>query len=156
MVILMNIVFLDVDGVLNSQIRLIELYNKTGKPHSDTNFPFDETCLENLKILIKETNSKIVITSTWRKYKEKIKLLLAKLKEYDLDKEIIGYTPILHTRREEEIIEYLNNLNSTVNYVIIDDISDMGILNERLIVTSYKTGFTKENMKTAIKILKKG
>ena len=45
----MNIIFLDVDGVLNSRIKLIELYKKTGKPHSGTNFPFDETCLENLK-----------------------------------------------------------------------------------------------------------
>ena len=72
----MNIVFLDIDGVLNSRNKLIELYYKTGKPHSGTNYPFDEKCLENLKRLIEETNSKIVITSTWRKYEEDMKKLI--------------------------------------------------------------------------------
>ena len=155
----MNIIFLDVDGVLNSQNKLIEIYNKTGRPHSGTDYPFDEKCLENLKKLVKETGAKIVITSTWRKYEENMKVLLNKLKEYNLDKEIIGYTPVLYTRRENEIIEYLNNLNNlnnNINYVIIDDISNMGQLNDNLVVTSPKTGFTEENMKTAIKILKKG
>ena len=152
----MNIIFLDVDGVLNSYNKLIEIYNKTGKPHSGSNFPFDEKCLENLKILVEETNAKIVITSTWRKNEEDMKVLLNKLKEYNLDKEIIGYTPILYTRREEEIIEYLNKLNIKVDFIIIDDIRDMGVLNDKLIVTSPITGFTEDNMKNAIKILKKG
>ncbi|MBR4002606.1 MAG: hypothetical protein IKI95_00865 [Clostridia bacterium] len=100
----MDIVFLDVDGVLNSQNRLIELYNKTGKPHSGSNFPFDEKCLENLKILVKETGAKIVITSTWRKYENDMEILINKFKEYDLAKDVIGYTPILNRKREEEII----------------------------------------------------
>ena len=85
-----------------------------------------------------------------------MKVLLNKLKEYDLDKKVIGYTPILYTSREKEIIEYLNKINSKVNYVIIDDIRDMDSLNEHLVVTSPITGFTDENMKDAIKILKKG
>ena len=152
----MDIVFLDVDGVLNSQNKLIELYNKTGKPHSGSNFPFDEKCLENLKILVKETDAKIVITSTLRKYERNMKVFLNKLKEYDLEKDVIGYTPILNRKREEEIIEYLNKLDIKVNFIIIDDIRDMESLNDRLVVTSPKTGFTEENMKNAIKILKKG
>ena len=86
----MNIIFLDVDGVLNSMRKLIELYEQTGKPHSGNNFPFDEKCLENLKILVKETSSKIIVTSTWRKSKDDMKVLINKLKEYDLDKEVIG------------------------------------------------------------------
>lgn len=156
MVIYMNIVFLDVDGVLNSHNKLIELYNKTGKPHSGNNFPFDEKCLENLKILIKETNAKIVITSTWRKYENDIKVLLNVLREHDLDKNVIGYTTVLNTKREEEIKEYLNNLDESVNFVIIDDIRDMGELNDKLVITSPQTGFTEENLNRAIKILKKG
>ena len=152
----MNIIFLDVDGVLNSYNKLIEIYNKTGKPHSGSNFPFDEKCLENLKILVEETNAKIVITSTWRKYENDMEILFNELKKYDLDKQVIGYTPIINKKREEEIIEYLNKLNIKVNFIIIDDIRDMGVLNDKLIVTSPITGFTEENMKNAIKILKKG
>ena len=152
----MNIIFLDVDGVLNSRNKLIEIYNKTQKPHSGNNFPFDEKCLENLKKLVEETNAKIVITSTWRKYESNMNILITKFKTYDLDKHVIGYTPILDTKREEEIIEYLNNLDNNINFVIIDDIRDMGKLNDKLVVTSPQTGFTEENMKIAIKILKKG
>ena len=152
----MNIVFLDVDGVLNSHNKLEEVYYKTGKPHSGINYPFDEKCLKNLKTLVEETNSKIVITSTWREKEDHMKVLLNVLKEYDLDKTVIGYTPILYKTREEEIIEYLNSLNINVNYVIIDNVRDMKTLNNNLVVTSVKTGFTKENLKTAIKILKKG
>ena len=152
----MNIIFLDIDGVLNSQNKLIEIYNKTGKPHSGNNFPFDEKCLENLKILVEETNAKIVITSTWRKYENDMEILFNELKKYDLDKQVIGYTPIINKKREEEIIEYLNKLDIKVNFIIIDDIRDRGSLNDRLVVTSPKTGFTEENMKNAIKILKKG
>ena len=72
----MNIVFLDIDGVLNSKRKLIEVYNQTRKPHSGSSYPFDERCLENLKYLIEETNSKIVITSTWRKYEDNMNLFI--------------------------------------------------------------------------------
>ena len=38
----MNVIFLDVDGVLNSINKLIEIYNKTHKSHSGYIYPFDE------------------------------------------------------------------------------------------------------------------
>lgn len=63
----MNIIFLDVDHVLNSLNKLIEVYKKTGRPHSGYAYPFDEKCLRNLKLIVQETDAKIVITSTWRK-----------------------------------------------------------------------------------------
>lgn len=47
----MNIIFLDVDGVLNSVNKLIETYKRTHKPHSGYSYPFDEVCLENLQLL---------------------------------------------------------------------------------------------------------
>ena len=47
-------------------------------------------------------------------------------------------------------------MDTNINFVIIDDITDMGTLNEKLVVTSYKTGLTNENVSSAIKILKKG
>jgi len=71
-----NIIFLDVDGVLNSINKLVEVYNKTNKPHSGYSYPFDETCLRNLQLLVRETNSKLVVTSTWRKDKEGRQTLL--------------------------------------------------------------------------------
>lgn len=150
----MNIIFLDVDGVLNSQNKLIELYNKTNKSNSGINFPFDEKCLEYLKILVEETRSYIVITSTWRKYKKEIELLNSTLDKYNLKDKVIGYTPILNKKREYEIKEYIKS-NNIDNFVIIDDINDMNELNDYLVATSYITGLTKENIEQATKILRR-
>ena len=150
-----NIVFLDVDGVLNSHNKLIEVYNKTHKPHPGYSYPFDEKCLENLKTIIKSTNSKIVITSTWRKTKIGINILLETLKEYNLDTEVIGYTPILNTKRETEIKTYLNSLGYIPNFIIIDDDSDFDGLNYHLIKTNQQFGLTPENVEEAILKLSK-
>ena len=84
----------------------IVVYNKTRKPHSGYNYPFDEECLENLRILVQLTNSKLVITSTWRIDDVGITTLLNVLKIYNLDKEVIGYTPILGKKRELEIEDF--------------------------------------------------
>lgn len=145
----MNIVFLDVDGVINSQRKLIEVYELTHKPHSGYNYPFDERCLENLKELIIETNSKIVITSTWRKDNEGKEILLSKLREYDLEKDVIGFVPILNTLRGIEIEEYIKSLSHPINFVILDDDSDMGELKDYLIKTNNKNGLTKKDTENA-------
>lgn len=152
----MNIIFLDIDGVLNSHRKLKEVYDKTHKPHSGYNYPFDELCLENLKTLVEATNSKIVITSTWRKDKEGREKLIQALKEYELDQRIIGYTPILHQKRGIEIKSYLDTLETQPNFIILDDDTDMESLIDYLIKTNIQVGLTKENIEEAIiKLTKK-
>lgn len=149
----MNIIFLDVDGVLNSKNKLISVYNETGKPHSGYNYPFDEKCLENLRILVQLTNSKLVITSTWRMDDIGINTLLNILKVYNLDKEVIGYTPILGTKRELEIKEFLASLDNEPNFIILDDDSDFNELLPYLIKTNIQTGLAIDNVENAIKKL---
>lgn len=151
----MNLIFLDIDGVLNSHRKLIEVYNRTKKPHSLYNYPFDEICLSNFKHLVEAKNSKIVITSSWRKDEEGRRKIIEALKEYELDHHIIGYTPILHTSRGNEIKEYLNTLEEEPNFIILDDDTDMEDLIEYLIKTNIKVGLTKENADEGIKKLSK-
>ena len=151
----MNIIFLDVDGVLNSTNKLKEVYNKTNKPHSGFDYPFDEKCLENLKLLVKLTDSKLVITSSWRKSEQGKKSLLNMLEKYDLKKDVIGFTPILYKKRGKEIEEYLSTLSCKPNFIILDDNTDMGDLLPYLIKTNNQFGLTKENIKKGmIKLLK--
>lgn len=72
----MNIIFLDVDGVLNSPTYLkyyCELTNTKG--YSCQNYPFDPNCLKRLEVMVKKTDSKIVITSNWRKRQKEINKL---------------------------------------------------------------------------------
>lgn len=151
----MKIIFLDVDYVLNSTKKLIEVYNETGKPHSGYSYPFDERCMENLKNLVLETDAKLVITSVWRKTEEGRSVLLNELKKYDLDKYVIGYTPVLNRIRGEEIASFLSHMSGEVSFVILDDNSDMGKFLPFLVKTDCKVGLTTENVKEAIEILNK-
>jgi len=145
----MNIIFLDVDGVLNSVNKLIEVYNKTHKPHSLYNYPFDERCLMNLQLLVRETNSKLVIISSWRKSIDGRSKLMRMLKEYNLEHEVIGFTSNLNTK-VEEIKEYLSKLDYSVNFIILDDKSNMEDLSPYLVNINSQVGLTEENVNEAI------
>lgn len=149
----MNIIFLDVDYVLNSTRKLKEVYNETGKPHSGYSYPFDERCMENLKRIVFETDSNIVITSVWRKTEEGRSVLLTELNKYGLDKYILGWTPVLNTKRGKEISSFLSGLKDSVKFVILDDNSDMGEYGPFLVKTDGKVGLTEENVKEAIEKL---
>lgn len=151
----MNIIFLDVDGVLNSLEHLIEVYNQTGKPHSGINYPFDERCMLNLKKLVEETNSFIVVTSTWRKNEDEKERLLEELRKYDLEKYVIGYTKDLGNRILE-IKEYLKSIGKKVNFVILDDSIYLEDMVQYLIATNAYFGLREEDVKEAILRLSKG
>ena len=151
----MNIIFLDVDGVLNSIRSLREAQSKNKQSYSCYNYPFDLTCLDNLSYLVRETNSYIVITSTWRMAEKGKEVLLSKLKEYDLDNRVIGYTKVLQKERGEEIKEYLSRLDGNINFIIIDDDNDFKGLEEFLIKTNREIGLSSEDANIGIKKLLK-
>lgn len=153
----MNIIFLDVDGVLNSVNYLIKVYHETHKSHSGYDYPFDPNCLENLRELVIKTDSSLVISSTWRHSQEGMKKLLKVLSEYELDKLVIGCTPSLGLSRGSEIKKYLSDLNPTsvVNFIILDDDTDMDDLLPYLIHTNRQVGLTKENVQQSLKKLTK-
>ena len=152
---LIRIIFLDIDGVVNSHRKTKEVYELTHKPHSNFNTPFDERCMQVLKEIVELTDSYIVITSTWRKFAEGRKKLVEAFKEYDLDYRIIGYTPVLNKLRSEEIKAFLSSLTIPVTYVIIDDDSDMEELMDHLVKTDIKVGLTEEQKETIIKKITK-
>lgn len=153
----MNIIFLDVDGVINSVNNLIKVYHETHKSHSGYSYPFDPNCLENLKELVERTKSSLVISSTWRHSQKGMEKLLEALSKYELDELVIGCTPSLGLSRGAEIKKYLSSLNSTstINFVILDDDSDMDDLLPYLVHTNRQVGLTKENVQQAIKKLTK-
>jgi len=137
----MKIIFLDIEGVLNSKSYLNTSYL----------IPFDPKCLENLQKLVKETNAKIVVSSTWRKSETGRKQLLAILKEYDLANVVVGCTPILDTR-EKEIDAYLQLTEQLDAFVILDDMKIDNYLPYQ-VQTDRITGLTEEDVIKAIKIL---
>ena len=149
----MNIIFLDVDGVLNSLSYVKELCRENKRPYSGYDFPFDPRCMNNLKRLVEETNSYLVITSSWRMHEIGKKILLNELNKYGLDMRVVGYTKVLHKTRGEEVKEFLKILDENVNYIIIDDDSDFDDLEEYLVKTSFQNGLTEKETDIAIKKL---
>lgn len=148
----MNIIFLDIDGVLATGSARKEAYLRTGKPHSGSNSAFDPECMGNLLYIVKKTNAKIIISSTWRKNEAELTALFDKFRAWGLYEYVIDFTPILNTERGEEIKECLKKYPNA-NYVIIDDNSDMGELKDHLVKVDFDTGLTKELSEEVIKRL---
>lgn len=154
----MNLIFLDVDGVINSSNNLIRISKQTHRSYSGYSYPFDDNCLENLKELVMATNSYLVISSTWRASKEGMEKLLEALKRYDLDRLVIGCTTPLGLTRGAEIKKFLLDTNFTQkpHFVILDDDTDMEDLLPYLVKTDTRVGLTKKNVQQAIEKLAKG
>ena len=170
-----NIIFLDIDGVLNGynkwnllgwkilskiNYKPLELWYKC-----ITNpFGIHESKVKRLTKIVKATNAKIVLSSTWRinQQSENYKLLISMFNKYNI--EIIDITPISKNKhRGIEISKWLDINRSIVkNFIILDDeISDMNpfINSPRLIQTiddskhRYK-GLNGKHVKESIKMLR--
>ena len=149
----MNIIFLDVDGVINSISNLKMVLASGKKQLSGINYPFDDRCLKNLKRIVEETDAYIVITSVYRKDPKHLKVLLQILEEYDLARRVIGLTPVLNTNKGDEIKAFLLSITQPCNYVILDDDNDVQELEEHLVQTNEYYGLTQNKADEAIKKL---
>lgn len=161
----MKIIFLDVDGVLNSQNDLMIYRKKNNINHCILYTEVEDRPLKLLKEIVDKTAAKIVVSSSWRigckRSGEESILgnrlfvkLETRLKEYGMN--IYDITPSLGSRsqRGDEIREWLSK-NPTDNFIILDDDSDMCEYREmdNFIHTTYKYGLTEELKDRAIKIL---
>ena len=155
----MKIIFLDIDGVLNysnyfkyiNKLRLI--YNKLLKEDKyillKTIIKIDIEKVYLLKEIIDRTNSKIVLTSSWRNLD-----IYPLIEEYliNIGIPIVDTTKFLNSRGEE-IIDYLNN-HKIDNYIIIDD-DIFPDYNEELLfhlihTNFYNNGLDNDNKEDAI------
>lgn len=112
-----KVLFLDIDGVLNSKIYYKYIY----KPE-DGGSRFDPYCVILVKRLIEEFSLKIVISSTWRN--GVVNKLMRELNEHHLIDFLHAdwYTPIVRSAsRGEEIKLWLDNHPEVKDYIILDD-----------------------------------
>ena len=151
----MKVIFLDIDGVLNTEKYIMDLLHKNlSTQDSDWCDFFDPKCIAKLKEIIDQTGAKIVISSTWRFLG--LDILRKKFEERGVSGEIIDKTPLSRSMRERgyEIQAWLDNHEEVESYVILDDDVDMLPSQlKNLVVTSWKDGISNENVKQAIKIL---
>lgn len=138
---MLKIIFLDIDGVLNSTQYDRMRTNEQGN--------IDETRLTLLKQLVDETKAQIVLSSSWRKHWEKETALCDKVGQ-ELNEVfakhglcIYDKTPVsVNNDRAEEIRMWLNEYNSPEHFVILDDIAfGWGIdLQDHLVKTNSRIG----------------
>lgn len=142
-----KIIFLDIDGVLNS-----ESFAK-----KKTRKNFDPECVKRLNQIIQETNADIVISSSWKLSPSSVYMAF---KDEGVEGNIIGMTPnfIFDDWREDktrgaEIEQWLME-NPCDNYIILDD--DELFKKEQKkhwIQTDYQIGLTDGDVEKAITLL---
>ena len=154
----MKIIFLDIDGVLNSRA-----YDRKRNWNEQTDI--DETRLPLIKEIVDATNAKIVLSSTWREHwnrvpnrcKEDGRYINKTFAKYGLT--IYDKTPNLgiSAMRRDEIQKWLNDAQEIVeSFVIIDDYRyGWGDLSSRFVKTdpNFRSGIEKEHVDRAIEIL---
>lgn len=176
----MRVIFLDMDGVLNSEAFLLKLdvaHRALGhadpvRPKSETTCvcyrlerQVDDEAVGRLNRLIAATGAKVVISSSWRKLLDPAELL-AILVNHGFVGEIIGETPRgdepelralyeypQHYYRGYEIGFWLRQHPEVERFVILDDGSDMEMHTHRLVQTDAQEGLLDEHVDLAIAML---
>lgn len=115
----MKVIFLDIDGVLNVISQPRDKYGST----------FHQHLVDNLEYVIKSTDAKLVISSSWRL--SGLDVMQDMWKYRNLPGEVIDITPDKYTSfdafacRGDEINFWLNIRANVESYVILDDDDDM-------------------------------
>ncbi len=142
-----NIIFLDIDGVLNGR-KWVNTLSFAIRSAPD----FDPVCCALLQKIIDATGASLVISSSWREIMT-IKQLDMHLDINDITAPIVGVTP-RRNYRHEEIKAWLAEHPSVTNYVVLDDMS-MPELEDRRVRTDEWTGLVESDVEKAIDILMK-
>lgn len=157
--------FLDVDGVLNSEAfyteisqndRMLKIHKENPSMPGQMIYKlsnFDPKAVERLNRIFRETECKLVVSSSWR-FDSDLKKLF---KMVGIQQEIFGITGISQTRyRGFEIQNYLDTQKDVLSYCILDDDCDMLPTQlDSFIQTDFRVGLTEDNVNKAINILNK-
>lgn len=164
-----KLIFLDIDGVLNTKWWYSQMDRNT---HRDKyGYAFDPQAVANLRKIVEETGADIVISSSWKCMG--LSQMEDMWKDRNLPGKIIGITPnsvsdellidadidsmeLFHIRGEE-IKEWLKKHGKRVcNYVIIDDMDNMlPGQQSHFVQTNPEVGITEDDAEKAIAILNK-
>lgn len=179
----MKIIFLDIDGVLNSNEWASRRFEETSMDSIASSYPFyefDPLLVKNLNKIIDKTGAKVVVSSTWRlgRTKEELQEILNGV---GFTGEVIDVTPYMPSPLGfgydvprgceidwwleqnggfhrinwslEEFTRYVEKAKIK-NYVILDDDSDM-LYNQRehFVLTSFMDGLSESCVDKAISIL---
>jgi hypothetical protein len=136
----MKVIFLDIDGVLNDGVKIME---------TESDFPSKDH-LDCLKAIVDATEANIVLSSTWRLFPSARNDVKNALRNVGL--EFIDRTKELRDRASE-IQEWLSRHPEVEKFVILDDEEISGKFPDNLVQTTFYRGLLPEHAEKAIKIL---
>ena len=154
------VVFLDIDGVLNSK----QWYAHDAASHEGTSLvsnerklwehSIDPDCVQRLNRILQQTGAVVIVSSSWRK-KHALSEIVSVLESRGFRGEVDGATSANGTlSRTEEIAEWLaENRPPGAAYVVIDDELTSALPAERVVSPSNQTGLTDKDVEQAIVIL---
>lgn len=148
----MNIIFLDIDGVLNND-PFVQATNETICPEN----------VQEFNRIVSATKAAIVLSSSWR-------LMIGRTDEFctlshmerylrkrGIRGRIIDTTPVLVGQKKlrgQEIKQWLRQHPEVGNYVILDDVTDPFMPSQHTVATDSMAGLTAKDADKAIQLLR--
>ena len=166
-----SILFLDIDGVLNTERQHDRCVNEGIVPVDNFGYAFDPEAVANLKRIVNETGADIVISSSWKLWG--LDAMQRMWTRRGLPGKVIDITP--NTESDEmlisidlsymdipaikgsEIKEWLSSNGQQVpQYAILDDLPDLLPEQEsHFVQTDPRIGITEDDAEQVISILTK-
>ena len=143
-----KVIFVDIDGVLC-------IHAENGNWGAEDDDVFSPECCQRLKEIIDATGCKLVLSSSWRLFRDSLKSMFQQLRPFGITREdFLGGTPLLD-ERGEEILAYLEKHRHIKHYVALDDeaFECIGFPQDRLILTEHASGITDRVRDRCIAIL---
>jgi hypothetical protein len=149
-----KVIFLDIDGVLNSEawwnrpeVRSLPFYERS----------FDPRAVKRLNHLIRESDAGIVLSSSWRTNRRSDAEALFRLA--GIEGEAVGVTPWLLKNRQatrgDEIRAWLaRQFDRPEKFIVVDDGADMGALEPHLVQVDHRVGLQDSDVKRAVRLLR--
>lgn len=167
----MRMLFLDIDGVLNSDAFSSARGPKPEEPEAVDAWHIDPKAVRLLNAVLDETGAVAVLSSDWRKEPDKPGLARteAALRMRGATFQLIDATPVLtpeerlvrfgstwkgnYTPRGFEIQCWLDRQALVERFAIVDDEPDMEHLADSLVLTDASVGLTAENCRSLLRLL---
>lgn len=150
----LKIIFLDIDGVLNNQRLIAELYSKAahdGVSVAEAPFILDPAAIDRLNRIIDATGAQVVISSSWKERGEEF--VRRKLRAKGFTGTIIGCTGTYPPRHNEIAMWLAAHEGQVESFIILEDLYPMPGLEHRTARTSHVTGLLEHQVAIIIDTL---
>jgi hypothetical protein len=151
----MKILFLDIDGVLNSSdyYRKGRILSKTMWNHHINQI--DPEAVKYLNEIVEKSGCKIVISSTWRKSDSEYAIAeMLRQRGFKYPESVVDRTPVLNHERGQEIKAWWSEHPEVTEIVILDDDVDMEPLMDKLVFVNFLQGLQDIHVLTTVQRFK--